>query len=67
MLAKLPFGKKSPRALPMKRVSRKDDLTYNRQDFWATTSTSSQFRATHPHYAKNHWQGRGGGTGQRAF
>jgi type I restriction enzyme M protein len=42
VLANPPFGKKSSMSFTNEEGEQeKDDLTYNRQDFWATTSTSS--------------------------
>lgn len=39
MLANPPFGKKSSQTFTNDEGEQeKDDLTYNRQDFWATTS-----------------------------
>ena len=56
VLANPPFGKKSSMSFTNEEgEQKKDDLTYNRQDFWATTSNKQlNFVQQHPHDVEDH-------------
>ena len=68
VLANPPFGRKSALSFTNEEGEQEtDDLTYNRQDFWATTSNKQlNFVAAHPHHAQDHRPCRRRGAGQRA-
>jgi type I restriction-modification system DNA methylase subunit len=69
VLANPPFGKKSSMTITNdKGEENREALTYERQDFWATTSQqAAQLRAAHRQHAEGGRQGGRGAAGQRAL